>query len=593
MTLATGTTLENRYRIEELLGQGGMGAVYRAYDTRLQQAVAIKENTMAVPGISPEVVEASRRQFEREALMLARLRHPNLPRVSDHFVTPDGNQYLVMDYIEGDDLAHIIARGGPLLEAQAIAWISQACNALEYLHTQQPPIIHRDIKPQNIKVTPKGVVFLVDFGIAKVGEVTRTMTGALGVTPGFSPPEQYAMTGTDARSDIYSLGATLYALLTAQTPPESVVREFGEKQLVPPRQINNTVSPAVQQAVFKAMETRPTHRPQSMAEFRQMLTTPGRYQDSAPGSALSQTQLMGAADALAGKPAILPEQRTTAIAIRRLVLGGLLLLLLAATSVIVIARSTINRMASPTAAIAVKLPANTPHPAVATATETATNVPLTATPIVVLQTFLTPTVSTPTPAPMTFKAIPLGNIANAALSEDYASPPTGQRTLGSVPFDLNGRAFKSQAQSAPNNTAPTDTTLAVGLSHVERVYILITAGNAFMRWRGQTVGRITLVFDSAPKVEVDLTLGSNLREWHPADNVVSSAPGARQVWQGAITGHPNLTGTLDMLTIEVPADRHNAMLTRIEFHDISVSSVGSLDPALNVSGVTVAHRQGN
>jgi len=232
--------------------------------------------------------------------LLARLRHPNLPRVSDHFVTPDGDQYLVMDYIEGDDLAHIIARGGPLPEAQAIAWISQACSALEYLHTQQPPIIHRDIKPQNIKVTPKGVVFLVGFGIAKVGEVTRTMTGALGVTPGFSPPEQYAMTGTDARSDVYALGATLYALLTAQTPPESVVREFGEKQLVPPRQINNTVSPAVQQAVFKAMETRPTHRPQSMAEFRRMLEERGAKSVERPEP---PTQWMGtaAADVRAGK----------------------------------------------------------------------------------------------------------------------------------------------------------------------------------------------------------------------------------------------------------------------------------------------------
>ena len=125
MALVIGTILENRYRIEQLLGAGGMGAVYRAYDTRLQQAVAIKENTMAVPGISPEAVEASRHQFEREALMLARLRHPNLPRVSDHFVTSDANQYLVMDYIEGDDLGHILARGGPLPEAQAIAWISQ------------------------------------------------------------------------------------------------------------------------------------------------------------------------------------------------------------------------------------------------------------------------------------------------------------------------------------------------------------------------------------------------------------------------------------------------------------------------------------
>jgi formylglycine-generating enzyme required for sulfatase activity len=301
MTLTVGSILENRYRIELLLGQGGMGAVYRAYDTRLQQAVAIKENTMAVPGISPEVVAASRHQFEREALMLARLRHPNLPRVGDHFVTPDGNQYLVMDYIEGDDLGHIIARSGPLPEAQAIAWISQACSALEYLHTQDPPIIHRDIKPQNIKVTPKGVVFLVDFGIAKVGEVSKTAMGALGVTPGFSPPEQYAMTGTDARSDIYALGATLYALLTGHVPPESISLMSGEAHLMPPQQVNSTVSPVVQQAVLKAMEPRKTDRPQSMAEFWQMLTTPGRYPQGAIPIALDSapppTQLMGAAAA--------------------------------------------------------------------------------------------------------------------------------------------------------------------------------------------------------------------------------------------------------------------------------------------------------
>jgi len=162
MAFLVASVLENRYRIEQRLGHGGMGAVYRAYDTRLQQTVAIKENTVAVPGIYPDAIEAAHRQFEQEALVLARVRHPNLPRVSDHFVTSDGNQYLVMDFIEGQDLAHIIARSGPLPEAQALAWIDQVCHALEYLHSQQPPIIHRDIKPQNIKVTSNGQVFLVD-----------------------------------------------------------------------------------------------------------------------------------------------------------------------------------------------------------------------------------------------------------------------------------------------------------------------------------------------------------------------------------------------------------------------------------------------
>lgn len=276
MTLAAGTILENRYCIERLLGQGGMGAVYCAFDTHLQQTVAIKENTVAGPGAPPEVIETARKQFEREALVLARLRHPNLPRVIDHFVSPNGNQYLVMDFIEGQDLAQIVSRSGPVPEAQAFAWIVQVCSALEYLHSQQPPVIHRDIKPQNIRITPQGQVYLVDFGIAKIGGVSsKTTTGALGVTPGFSPPEQYAMGGTDARSDIYALGATFYALLTGRVPPESILLQGGEAYLLPPHQLNASVSPAVQQAILKAMDTRRTNRPQTVAEFRRMLSATG------------------------------------------------------------------------------------------------------------------------------------------------------------------------------------------------------------------------------------------------------------------------------------------------------------------------------
>ena len=274
MILAVGTILENRYRIDQLMGYGGMGALYRAYDTHLQRVVAIKENTITALGISEEAIGASRRQFEREALVLARVRHVNLPHVSDHFVTPEGNQYLVMDYIEGEDLAQIVARNGPLPEAQALSCINQVCDALEYLHSLQPPIIHRDIKPQNIKVTPTGQVFLVDFGIAKVGGTNgQTLAGAVGVTRGFSPPEQHAMSGTDVRSDIYSLGATLYALLTAQVPPDSVSLQSGEAQLTLPRLANQTVSPTVQDALLTAMATRRTDRPQTVREFRRMLPT--------------------------------------------------------------------------------------------------------------------------------------------------------------------------------------------------------------------------------------------------------------------------------------------------------------------------------
>jgi peptide/nickel transport system substrate-binding protein len=264
MPLEIGTVLESRYRIDGLLGAGGMGAVYRAWDLRLDQYVALKENAMAAL--------ASARQFEREAKMMARLRHSNLPRVMDHFVAPDGAQYLIMDYVEGEDLGHMINRVGPLDEARALAWIEQVCDALTYLHGQQPPIIHRDIKPSNIKITPEGRVFLVDFGIAKVGDAReKTSTGALGVTPGFSPPEQYGTGGTDVRSDVYALGATLYALLTGQHPPDSVQRAIQVAVLTPPQELCPDLSPTVASVLERALKPSPTDRPQTVVEFRTLL----------------------------------------------------------------------------------------------------------------------------------------------------------------------------------------------------------------------------------------------------------------------------------------------------------------------------------
>ncbi len=286
MLLAKGAVLGNRYRIDALLGSGGMGAVYRAWDLRLDRHVAIKENAQA----SPE----SARQFEREAKMMARLRHPNLPTVSDHFVAPGGAQYLVMDYIAGEDLGQVLQRQGPLGESQAIALIEQVCDALTYLHNQRPPIIHRDIKPANIKITPEAggtsKVYLVDFGIAKVGDAqAKTAVGALGVTKGFSPPEQYGEGGTDARSDVYALGATLYALLTGHTPPDSVRRAIQAVVLPSPRSLRSDISPRVASAIEAALETGPTNRPQTIAAFRALLPrvagppfAPGRGAPASP-----------------------------------------------------------------------------------------------------------------------------------------------------------------------------------------------------------------------------------------------------------------------------------------------------------------------
>jgi hypothetical protein len=197
---------------------------------------------------------------------------------------------------------------------------------------------------------------------------------------------------------------------------------------------------------------------------------------------------------------------------------------------------------------------------------------------------------TPTLPPLVIEPVSLAPIANGVLSVDYANPPTGRVELGGVTFDLDGRAFRSQASPAPNNSFPTSAALEVSLPRVERIFMLVTAGNAFRRWSDQTVGQIVLTFDTAPLYTVDLVLGKNLREWHRPENVVNVAPETSEVWRGPITNFPNLVGHLDMLTITLPADWHAATLTRIEIVDISEISVNSRDPALTVAGVAVEHR---
>jgi hypothetical protein len=265
MPLAIGQILNNRYRIVRLIGQGGFGAVYRAWDLSLKQPCALKENLDA----SPE----AQRQFEREATLLAGLRHPNLPRVTDYFFLPGQGQYLVMDFIDGYSLVEAVKQNsGPLPESRALDWIEQVCNALTYLHSQKPPIIHRDIKPQNILITPAGQVMLVDFGISKIYDpVLSTTGGARGVTPGFSPPEQYGRARTDPRSDLYALSATLYYLLTAHEPPDAIERMVHNAPLTPPIQYNPVISPAVDRTILRALETDSQRRFPSIKEFRQAL----------------------------------------------------------------------------------------------------------------------------------------------------------------------------------------------------------------------------------------------------------------------------------------------------------------------------------
>lgn len=240
--LASKTVLQNRYLIVKQLGQGGMGAVYEAVDQRLNSTVALKETLFTD--------ERLRRQFEREAQLLARLRHPALTRVIDHFSESDG-QFLVMDYIEGEDLSELLQRTAqPFALAQVLSWADQLLDALDYIHTQTQPVVHRDIKPQNLKLAGRGQIILLDFGLAKgsTGQQTTVTTtrSVLGYSLSYAPLEQLLQVethwvemlsvsnapevermlraGTDPRSDLYALSATLCHLLTGKAPMNAPTR---------------------------------------------------------------------------------------------------------------------------------------------------------------------------------------------------------------------------------------------------------------------------------------------------------------------------------------------------------------------------------
>jgi serine/threonine protein kinase len=299
MTLERGTLLHKRYRIVEILGQGGMGSVYRAVDENLGVEVAVKDNLFTT--------EEYARQFRLEAVILASLRHANLPRVTDHFVIGEQGQYLVMDYIEGEDLRQRMERQGVLSEEDAILIGAAMCDALQYLHTRKPAIVHRDVKPGNVKITPEGHVYLVDFGLAKMVRGNQaTTTGARAMTPGYSPPEQYGTARTDPRSDIYSLGATLYAALTGVIPEDGLARAMDNVELTPVRKRNPKISRRLAQTVERAMAVRPDDRFQTADEFKEALLLSNVHTQKLEGDIIVEPPPQGVAPKEENVPA--PEK---------------------------------------------------------------------------------------------------------------------------------------------------------------------------------------------------------------------------------------------------------------------------------------------
>ncbi len=286
-SLKTGELLHSRYRIRERIGQGGAGSIYLADDTRLEGRLCALKEVEYDRALPDEIREEARQQFLREATILGRLDHPNLPKVSDFF-SSGPRDYLVMDYVPGEDLRTIMleARRNKTFipESQVLKWARQIGNALSYLHGLEPAIVHRDIKPSNLKKTPSGLIKLVDFGLVKImnpdQEMTITVIQGQG-TALYTPLEQYGSdeTHTDTRTDIYSFGATLYHLLTNEPPPDARKRFIQPGSLIAPRDINPSISARTEKAVLWAMSLHPDDRPASIEAFNNFLFDHGEMDE--------------------------------------------------------------------------------------------------------------------------------------------------------------------------------------------------------------------------------------------------------------------------------------------------------------------------
>lgn len=497
------TTLGGRYQVISVLGCGAMGAVYLAEDKRLVgRRCAIKENRPD-PNAGPEYQAHSRDQFLAEASVLGQLDHPGLPKVSDYFIE-DERQYLVMDYVEGEDLESTLLRTRqPQPEDSVLYWSDQVLDALAYLHNRRPqPIIHRDIKPANIRVNLQGKAKLVDFGLVKLLDSGNPKTKAelRGIgTPAYAPLEQFASSDdhTDARSDIYALGATMYHLLTNLYPPDVHQRLLNPELLTPPRRLNPLLTENTERVILQAMEIYPNQRFQTAEDMRLALRTPAA----------------GTATMPAPKPAA-PRKSAAPVSPWLFGLVGLLvvLLILGSVSYLLFGLEGNNEAVAQTAIVTEGEPTFTPTPLIVQSLGDApTDTP---TPVVEVPTATeeptsaatdTPTsepttspLPTPTPRATTAAAAPAANVPNSSLTGTIAYP-----VFNGTDFDI----YFGQADGSGTRLYRKNASQPAFSPDGSRI--------AFHSWRLDSWGLTTMNVSGANSIIVANFVEDQLPTWSP------------------------------------------------------------------------------
>ncbi len=526
--LQPGQRLQNRYLIVKMLGSGGMGAVYEADDIRLDKVCVVKE--MFPPG-DPVEAKVMAKQFERESKTLARLNHPNLPRVTDYF-TEGGNFYLAMDLISGQSLDKQIGSQG-LPEATVLQYADQLLGVLEYIHAQG--ILHRDIKPANIIVRPDGNCVLVDFGLVKVvgGQMSSFSMRAL--TPHYAPPEQYTG-GTDARSDLYSLAATLYQALSG-TLPAAAADQFAGQPLMSLRQLRPDVTRNTVGVIERALQLDRNKRCQTAKEMR------GSLKRNAPGIVPVQRSAVLSEEPIVAAPAVydnptnypdsgrLPEPETIrtgqigkqGLPLRTQIAIGAMVFVIIVLLALVIAPALTAQQPAPTA-LPTRLPTweavnvtsiTAAKPTVAPLPTTPVPIPTTPVPIpttpVPIPTTPVPIPTTPVPIPTT----PVPSVSNDLLltlapnvTLDLVRVPAGEFLMGSTDADtyaypeekpqhkvtldeyLIGKYEVTNAQYAAYTKAKgLNWSMPQGEENHPVVYVSWDDAVAFCAWATQVTGR--------------------------------------------------------------------------------------------------------